>query len=472
MKLKYIVFLCFSLLFVSCDKFLEEESQDLIVPKSVQDYRELLFGEGYLRGTTPVNLYLDIMTDDVADLLKAWGFGGDMRLRGFGYYAWQPEPENQHDGVLFSDDAWDRYYHSILIANIILNEVDGAKGSLAEKESIKGEAYFIRAYSYFMLVNLYAKPYNAQTASSDLGVPINLNHGAQDKVYVRETVQKVYNQITSDVNSSIALLDGNLTNKTFFRVNATAARLLAARVHLFMKQYELALKYAQDVIRDHPTLYDIRQLANGEIFISFKNPEIIFSYGAYDSYNYYYSQLAKGKFVASSEFLGLYQKADLRKAVFFVAKLGKYYPFKSDEASSIGAYGKAFRSAEAYLIKAEALAETNDYLGAIETLNYLRQYRFSAPSPLSASNRDEAIELVRRERRMEMSFEDLRWFDLRRWGQPSITHTFTDPTTKVVSTFKLEEGDAAYVLPIPQKVMEGDPNLVNNQRPGRLPVTQ
>ncbi len=470
MKLKYIAILCCTLIFSSCEKFLEEESQDLVVPKSVQDYRELLFGEGYLRSSSTVNLYLDIMSDDVTELLKAWGFGGDMRLRGFGYYAWQQEPERQHGGVYYADDAWDKYYHNILIANIILNEVDDAKGTLDEKESIKGEAYFIRAYSYFMLVNLYAKPYNEQSAESDLGVPINLNHGAQDKVYVRESVQKVYNQIAADITSSIGKLDGNLTNKTFFRVNVTAARLLAARIYLFMRKYDMALKYAQEAIHDNPTLYDIRQLNKGEIFFSFKNPEIIFSFGAYDSYNYYYSQLAKGKFVASSEFLANYQSADLRKSFYLVLKTGKYYPRKSDESLSIGVYGKAFRSAEAYLIKAEAQAETGDFAGAVETLNYLRQYRFSTPSPLSASDKEEAIELVRRERRMELCFEDMRWFDLRRWGQPSITHTFTDPTTKVVSTYTLEEGDAGYVLPIPQKVMEGDPGLVNNQRPVRLPV--
>lgn len=472
MKLKYIAILCCALIFFSCEKFLEEESQDLVVPKSVQDYRELLFGEGYSRGSNTVNLYLDIMSDDVTEILKAWGFGGDMRLRGFGYYAWQQEPERQHGGVYYADDAWDKYYHSILIANIILNEVDNARGTLAEKESLKGEAYFIRAYSYFMLVNLYAKPYDGQSAASDLGVPINLNHGAQDKVYIRESVQKVYDQITSDITNSIGKLDGNLTNKTFFRVNVTAARLFAARVYLFMKQYDLAMKYAQEVISDNPTLYDIRQLTKGEVFLSFKNPEIIFSYGAYDSHNYYYSQLTKGKFVASSDFLALYQSTDLRKTFYFLLNAGKYYPKKSDETKSLGVYGKAFRSAEAYLIKAEAQAETDDYLGAVETLNYLRQYRFSTPSPLSASDKEEAIDLVRRERRMEMCFEDMRWFDLRRWGQPSITHTFTDPTTKVVFTYILEEADAAYVLPIPQKVMEGDPGLVNNQRPARLPVSK
>ena len=32
------------ILFSSCSDFLEEKSQDLIIPKSVKDYREFLFG--------------------------------------------------------------------------------------------------------------------------------------------------------------------------------------------------------------------------------------------------------------------------------------------------------------------------------------------------------------------------------------------------------------------------------------------
>ena len=51
------------ILFSSCSDFLEEKSQDLIIPKSVKDYREFLFGEAYIRDETQIHTYLDIMTD-------------------------------------------------------------------------------------------------------------------------------------------------------------------------------------------------------------------------------------------------------------------------------------------------------------------------------------------------------------------------------------------------------------------------
>lgn len=63
-KLIYIIIVVF---FSSCENFLEESSQDLIIPKTVKDYSEFLFGEGYIRDNTSIHTYLDIMTDDVEE---------------------------------------------------------------------------------------------------------------------------------------------------------------------------------------------------------------------------------------------------------------------------------------------------------------------------------------------------------------------------------------------------------------------
>lgn len=64
------------ILFSSCSDFLEEKSQDLIIPKSVKDYREFLFGEAYIRDETQIHTYLDIMTDDVKENIKGSFLGG------------------------------------------------------------------------------------------------------------------------------------------------------------------------------------------------------------------------------------------------------------------------------------------------------------------------------------------------------------------------------------------------------------
>ena len=48
-KVIYISFLLMCAALSSCSNFLEESSQDLMIPKSVKDYKELFFGEGLHR---------------------------------------------------------------------------------------------------------------------------------------------------------------------------------------------------------------------------------------------------------------------------------------------------------------------------------------------------------------------------------------------------------------------------------------
>ena len=68
---------------------------------------------------------------------------------------------------------------------------------------MKAEAYALRAYCYFMLVNLYGQPYNQATAETDLGVPVNDVVGMEDRKFVRESVAEIYRQIESDLKEAI-----------------------------------------------------------------------------------------------------------------------------------------------------------------------------------------------------------------------------------------------------------------------------
>ena len=189
---------------VSCTDFLKETSQDEIKPTSANDYKELITGEIYNEtNNTAVNTYLDIMTDDCEEFARNAFLGGDTRNAGFGYFTWQQNPELQVEGVLNSDNAWAHYYHQILMTNMILYDIDNMNGTDQEKSLVKAEAHMIRAYAYYMLVNLYGEPYDPATASSALGVPINNLVGAQDVKFQRASVQDIYDIITDDCKAAI-----------------------------------------------------------------------------------------------------------------------------------------------------------------------------------------------------------------------------------------------------------------------------
>lgn len=62
---KYILVVILMTMAISCDDFLETTSQDLIVPKTVEHYKELLQGEGYFKEFLAKSVFALYMTDDV-----------------------------------------------------------------------------------------------------------------------------------------------------------------------------------------------------------------------------------------------------------------------------------------------------------------------------------------------------------------------------------------------------------------------
>ena len=157
----------------SCESYLEEVPQNKLKPNTTDDYDQLL-NYGYL--TEQVVPYLDILSDDV-DLIAS-----DHSMEGDDYgdvyvaaYMWNKDIETTMPG---GDIAFEKFYQSVFYANVVLENIDQAAGmELNEvnvertRQNIKGEAYALRAYSHFYLVNLYAKPYDPETCATDPGIP-------------------------------------------------------------------------------------------------------------------------------------------------------------------------------------------------------------------------------------------------------------------------------------------------------------
>ena len=247
MKTIYKVFACASaaLALASCSDFLKESSQDQIRPKSATDYKELIAGEIYYKMNeySPQNAWLDAMTDDCEELAKkATTFAPDKRIAAFGYYTWQQEPERQREGVLNSDGAWGLYYHQIFTCNMILNDVDDMEGTLEEKAQVKAEAYMIRAYAYYMLVNLYGEPYDPKTADKAAGVPVNGLIGVENKKFKRESVAAIYDQILTNGENALKQFEICGDGNSVFRWNKAAAEVFISRFCLYMQNWEDAAK--------------------------------------------------------------------------------------------------------------------------------------------------------------------------------------------------------------------------------------
>ncbi len=465
-KLVLLTFIALSLF--SCNDFLEEESQDQVRLKSTTSYKEFLFGEIYLGHNVPKDYYLDIMTDDVSDFTRS--YGTDHRLDYYGYYTWQKEPEEGLGEARKEDNAWDHYYHQILMCNIVLHQVDEAEGLQKDITDIKGECYFLRANAYFKLVNLYGEAYVKETAASALGVPINKSIGVNDVLYQRESVEKVYKQITDDIEQSILYLKEANVQKTVFRISECAANLLASRIYLYKKEWDKVIKYANRAIELNPKLCDLKNY-NNSAFINNGNPEIIFTYGA-NTISGAYKTYAKGSYVVAEDLLKSYEEDDLRKNEYFSTKVGQTKPSKGFLSYS-DLYGFALRVSEAYLNRAEAYVGKDKADLALADIKTLRENRFVIAPEITASTPTEILDLVKNERRKELCFEQQRWFDLKRWGMDKISHSWTsDISAGIKVNYTLSENDKAYTLPIPIKVRNFNPTIKSIDRPVRKVIVK
>lgn len=115
---------------------------------------------------------------------------------------------------------WDHLYYAIRQANIILENIDDANASESFKNSIKGEAHFLRAYFYHNLVRMYG------------GVPLITNSadlfGDEDLLVPRNTFEESVNFVVEEADRAAALLP--LEPRDLGRTTKGAALALKARI--------------------------------------------------------------------------------------------------------------------------------------------------------------------------------------------------------------------------------------------------
>lgn len=484
----------------ACNGFLTEYSQDQAYVQTYTDLDELLAGSGYMKcvGSAPFTWskgdayypYIHYMADETEVSTREYDWQAEGPESLFGYYTWQRNVANNWEGttVWTENQDWNKLYEHINVINMILALIDEQDAvSDADKENvrrIKGESYFLRGAYYFVLTNLYGKPYSPESASTDLAVPLKLTEYIEDKVYARSTVQAAYEQVLEDLLAAEECLRG-IPRKSVVRAGHTAACLLLSRVYLYMQDYEEAVKWAKSCLEEQSMLTNLNTFADEE-FLTRENPEMIFTMGS----DLLTPHLAAGGggFVVSDDLYNCYKEGDLRNPCFVERdSLGfnRYrkidYLYEKREVSD----NFALRTAEAYLNLAEAAACLGgEYLTeALNAYNTLRQNRFANYQPVSGISGETLVDSIRLERRRELCLEGHRWFDLRRYmvndlypEEKTLTNVFVqyeynntsgDYEISVLRRYTLPPHDGAWTLPIPQVELDANYGMPNNQRDER-----
>ncbi|WP_113639277.1 RagB/SusD family nutrient uptake outer membrane protein [Nubsella zeaxanthinifaciens] len=464
MKINYkaIVFAAAALVFAGCKKYVDIKTQGNLVPNQTINYRYLLNNTSAFE-TNP-NLF-DMASDDIniTDATQVSSLTGSLSYNYYvASYTWQPVfyPVGSTSE---NDLNWNASYAVILNCNTIINELPNSDGTDQEKAALTAEAKVHRADAYLALVNAYAKPYNAVTAGTDLGLPL-LTTQTVSQSLKRASVQQIYNQILDDLTSSISALPNTQAYNTLPSKASAYAEL--ARCYLYMSNYTEANKYADLALSLRNTLNDlgaITAITSTNYPRRAADPEVILS------------KITQGgtmaftptAFKLSDELLTLLGTADQRYNLFTVpgATIGTGYTgrfFYKERA--IGETRNVGPSVpEMMLIKAEYFARNNDAANAMLWVNRLRQKRFKPADyvALTATSPADALTKVIEERRREFFGRMLRWWDMRRLKneaafQKTYTKTFNG------TTYTLTPNSDRYVFPIAQSLINFNPELEPN----------
>ncbi|PID89418.1 MAG: RagB/SusD family protein [Bacteroidia bacterium] len=142
---------------------------------------------------------------------------------------------------------WTSCYNAIANANLALQRITELKGANFEAE--RGEALMARAFSHFMLVNVFAKHYNPATADSDLGITYMVKgETTLNPKYKRSSVAEVYKNIEKDIETALPLISDDMYEQPKYHFTKKAAYAFAARFYLYYGKWEKAVEYADKVL--------------------------------------------------------------------------------------------------------------------------------------------------------------------------------------------------------------------------------
>ncbi|MBE7170798.1 MAG: RagB/SusD family nutrient uptake outer membrane protein [Williamsia sp.] len=406
----------------------------------------------------------DLLADNV--FISSSNYGQFITQSNYSFIATSGEPSG----------IWSQGYYTILQANRIISAPVPASAAVNQ---LKGEAYTWRALSYLTLVNYFAAPYTLNPEAD--GVPITTTPTYVTGPYVklgRNPVSEVYKQIISDLDSAYQLMPATAIAATYHATSSNyiskwAAKAIAARAYLYKGDYASAKDAALAVVQSGGYSLATTAAAFSSYWTSAvantgKLETILELYngvsGSVTGLADLYYQAGNGEMLATAELYNLYSATDYRKGLILkgIRKgnsqpgliVNKYSNFLNSDKDEI----RIIRYAEVILTLAESYARTGDANNARLYLNQLAKLRDPQFAGYTSSGQ-QLLDDILNERRKELAFEGLRFFDLTRLNlvinRPA--QPFSYPLYPQVSLT-----DFRRLQPIPQGEIDANPKIKQN----------
>lgn len=490
-KIIYIGILALTMLSTACSDFLDKESYEDSSTESLKDKKSAiaLVNAAYQPLQRPKLYNMRIWSLDIVAGNSEVGAGGG--TDGI-------ETIDMANFVTSTDNAaaldiWRGPNPGILYCNTVLENVSIMDIDQDLKDRCIGEAKFLRAHYYFLLVQLFGDvPFTVTTPK--LGD--NLKPVRTDKM-------KIYNDIIiPDLKDAIDLLPTReeYSGSDIGRASKGAAAGMLAKVYLTLGMYQESLAMC--------TLVESLGYALNPNYSDCFGGEAKNKNTTESLFEVQYYGMTKADFWSddnqacwlstymgprnsgwvgggygwnqpTAEFVSQYETGDLRKdqtilyegcpsfngKIYkatmsntgynvrkFLVPLSVSSDYNTNSASII-----VLRFADVLLMKAEALNELGRTTEAEEPLYTVRKRAgLTAKSNVQGLTQDQMRDKIRQERRIELAFEGHRWFDMIRWDGGQYALDFLHSIGKINASSK------HLLLPIPQKERDDNSNLKQN----------
>lgn len=359
-------------------------------------------------------------------------------------------------------------------------------------------AHFLRAFCYNSLADKFCESYKnaSDIDAKGKGLSIQLKYAptADNSKYPgRSSLRDTYAQILSDLNKALDLMtsaENTLNTKIESNsnyVNTNTIKALMARVALNMGNDADAFKMAEEVIKTNKYQLTERS-AYKSLWYEDKGSEVIlqihsdYSHHGSSTGVAFASNNTNSDYVPTNDCIELFDENDIRWTVWFdevqvsnsggTAQMFRFLKYPGNQELYLASSGsnfinkaKPFRSAELYLIAAEAAFNMNQEADANKYLTQLMSARINRYASRNLSGAV-LLEAIQDERHRELMGEGFRLADLKRWNIGFTRGDVWDGSDNViVNNFKNQHYDAndyRLTWPIPQHEIDSNPQVEQN----------
>ena len=464
----------------SCDKYLDVTPKNVISMDDMESIKQSL--ASFLRN----------IRDDGWSSLPSSPFQGNT----YGIVAYTEEWDlSQLAENDFTDDEkricdwrnesnqslWGKYYSPIGFLNLIIHEAKTAEGDKTMRDYVMGEAYAMRAYCFFKLLQ-----YFAPSTDNELGIPVCLEtfEAFESVTLERSTQKEVYRQILSDLKEAEMRLQSTPTRESY---NLMYCEEVINRLYAQVYHFKAMSAAAEEEDWKNAIVYAERETNGKELESNPEELKALFNVGEGYSLKSQESPL-RVKYGGSMGFGTLFsnkkpnetfrqayfpeENGDIREKLYY--QIVEYFDWgsfqtvkdlKINKYSSYDGWGGdyyylfcAFRLAETFLIQAEAYVRTEQLEKAQTILRRFKEARYTEAFQIP-NTKEALLDEILWERQKEFVAEgDVRWLDMKRLGVKT-------ERTIGGETFKLNGyEDYRYAFPIP--LSEINNNKYIEQNPG------